>query len=838
MNDKLLISIINNAALLLSLGLIYDVFYRGKQITHPLLNKIASGLVIGVIAVVLMATPARWETGIIFDTRTILLGVTGLFFSTVPTLIAMTIAGAYRLNIGGGGTLMGIATIISSGLIGLAWRQYRFRESKEFALLELYLFGWVVHAAMILCMLLLPQEVIQRTISTVALPVILIYPVCTALLGYLLTTRQRRHRAEEALQRSEERHRTILQTAMDGIWRVDMQGRLEEVNDTYCRMSGYSKQELLSMSINDLEVNETADDTVAHLQKVREQGEGRFESRHRRKNGTFFYVEIGVKYQPVNGGEIVAFIHDITEQKQSEMALIKSEQNFRSIIEASPLPLAMNDEHGNIIFLNREFVRAFGYTMSDIPTVEEWWPRAYPDPHYRQSIVEAWGRNLAEARRTNSPFTPMEIYVVRKNGSAGTYICTANSLGENLSGSHLVVFYDITERKKSEEEKAKLESQLQQSQKIEAVGRLAGGVAHDFNNMLGVIIGHSELALMKLEPSQPIYSSLTEIRKAAERSADLTRQLLAFARKQTIAPKVIDLNRAVTGMFNMLQRLIGENINLNLHSASNLWSVRVDPSQIDQMLANLCVNARDSIKDVGRITIETGNTFIDADYCATHAYVEPGEYVRLSVSDDGGGMDKETLAHIFEPFFTTKKVGEGTGLGLATVYGIIKQNNGFINVYSEPGHGTTFTIYLPRHKGESMEVLKESLPEPFPRGDETILLVEDESTILVMVAMMLEGQDYTVLTAGSAGEAIQLFKENPGKIQMLMTDVVMPDMNGRDLARELMSLNPQMKCLFMSGYTANVIAHHGVLDEGVYFIQKPFSLPDLSRKVREVLDGR
>ncbi|MEI6703631.1 MAG: ATP-binding protein, partial [Deltaproteobacteria bacterium] len=325
---------------------------------------------------------------------------------------------------------------------------------------------------------------------------------------------------------------------------------------------------------------------------------------------------------------------------------------------------------------------------------------------------------------------------------------------------------------------------------------------------------------------------------AAERSAALTRQLLAFARKQAIAPKVIDLNKTVSGMLNMLQRLIGENMHLTWKPAPGLWPVKMDPSQIDQIMANLCVNARDAITDVGMITIETVNSTVDANDSTFLKYIEPGKYVCLIVSDNGSGIDKETVAHIFEPFYTTKELGKGTGLGLATVYGIVKQNNGFINVHSEPGHGTIFTIYLPRYIGENGHtLLRGDVSKLPPRGHGTILLVEDEPAILRMASMMLEGQGYTVLVAEAAAEAIHLSKEHIGKINMLISDVVMPDMNGRDLAKEVLLLNPQIKCLFMSGYTADVIAQHGVLDEGVHFIQKPFSLPDLATKVREVLDG-
>ena len=388
------------------------------------------------------------------------------------------------------------------------------------------------------------------------------------------------------------------------------------------------------------------------------------------------------------------------------------------------------------------------------------------------------------------------------------------------------------------QELRKSEERFLQAQKMETVGRLAGGVAHDFNNMLSVILGHSELAIGQVDPAQQLFADLREIQKAAERAAVLTRQLLAFARKQTVSPKVLDLNEIVEGMLKMLLRLIGEDIHLSWQPAENLWQVKVDPSQIDQILANLCVNARDAISGVGKIIIETGNITLDKDYCAHHDGFVPGEYVQLAVSDDGCGMGNETLAHIFEPFFTTKGVGEGTGLGLATVYGIVKQNNGFINVYSEPDAGTIFTIYLPRNQGEAEQKRKEGPAEAVSRGHETILLVEDDPAILDVTTLILQKQGYSVLAAGTPDKAISLAAEHLDEIHLLITDVIMPEMNGRDLARNLLSINPQLKCLFMSGYTADVIAPHGVLEEGVYFIQKPFSLQLLAAKVREVLDSK
>ncbi len=385
----------------------------------------------------------------------------------------------------------------------------------------------------------------------------------------------------------------------------------------------------------------------------------------------------------------------------------------------------------------------------------------------------------------------------------------------------------------SEHQRKLLTEQLTQAQKMEAVGRLAGGVAHDFNNLLMGIMGHVEFCREQLAPDHPIHVHLNEITSSALRSADLTRQLLAFARRQTVAPKVVDLNDAISGMLKLLCRLLGEDIHLVWMPGLNAGSVKMDPSQIDQILANLCINARDAITGVGKLTVETSSVTIDHAYCKQHAEAAPGEYVMLVVSDNGCGMSREVLEHIFEPFFTTKGVGQGTGLGLATVYGIIKQNNGFINVYSESGQGTTFRLYLPRVAAEQAEPAAQ--PSEAPHGTETLLLAEDDATIRAVAERLLTHLGYTVLVAAGPEEAITLSESYAGEIHLLLTDVIMPAMSGRDLARKLAGQRPLMKTLYMSGYTANVIAHHGVLEPGIAFLQKPVSRMAMALKIREVL---
>ena len=508
--------------------------------------------------------------------------------------------------------------------------------------------------------------------------------------------------------------------------------------------------------------------------------------------------------------------------------LTTSEARFRELAEQLPEVVFELDANHRLTFANRRAFELFGYSPEDLADGLD--PLNMVVPEDRPRAREMLARHVREEALGAQEYTGL-----RKDGS--TFPLLLHNRGIFREGVHVGsrgVIIDITEGKAAEAERERLQAQLTQAQKMESVGRLAGGVAHDFNNMLQAILGNAMLALQDLPPDSPWHENLSEIRSCAQRSADLTRQLLAFARKQTIAPKVLDLNATVEGMLKMLRRLIGEEIELAWKPGRALWPVRVDPSQVDQILANLCVNARDAIAGVGTVTIETDNVVFAEEYCALHAGFVPGEYVLLAASDNGCGMDAETLSHLFEPFYTTKETGKGTGLGLASVYGAVKQKSGFVHVCSEPGRGTTFKIYLPRHAVNAAET-DEREPQGEVRGSETILLVEDEPAILNLTRLVLERLGYTVLAARTPSEAIRLARECPGRIGLLITDVVMPEMNGRDLAKDLLSIRPNIQRLFMSGYTADVIAHQGVLDPGVHFIQKPFSPRALGAKVREVL---
>ena len=529
------------------------------------------------------------------------------------------------------------------------------------------------------------------------------------------------------------------------------------------------------------------------------------------------------------------------EGRTAAKALADSDERFRRLVLDAPFPVMLHADDGAILQVSRSWCDITGYAREELTTTSDWTSRAYGDrqAQAQSAINQLYGITQRVAGG--------QFAVRTRTGDVRTWDFCSAPLGTMPDGRRVVVSMavDITDRergevarRKAEKEQARLGAHLQQMQKIDAIGRLAGGIAHDFNNLLGVILGHADLALGELHPAQPHHADLLEIRKAALRSAELTSQLLAVARKQTSHPRVVNLNEAVSLTLHVLQRVLGEGIDLRWKPAPDLWPVRVDPVQLDQVLSNLCVNAREAIAGVGNVTIETGHFTFTPQFCAMHPGSAPGEKVVLTVSDTGRGMEKGTLTRVYEPFFTAKGAGKGTGLGLATVYGIVKQNGGYIDARSEVGSGTCFQIYLPRHVGKTEHTMSlgAARASRASSGHETILLAEDEDGIRNLAARMLTQHGYHVLSADTPGAAIQLANEHGSEIHLLLTDVVMPGMNGKDLGLALRSRWPRLKCLFMSGYTADVIARHGVLDDGISFIQKPFTAEQLAASVRDVLD--
>jgi PAS domain S-box-containing protein len=625
-----------------------------------------------------------------------------------------------------------------------------------------------------------------------------------------------RKEAERILQESEERYRYLFDSNPHVMWVYDLQTlRFLAVNEAAVRTYGYSRDEFLGMTIREIRPPE---DVPRLLQTVRELAGASATSnwRHRKKDGTLLDVEI--RSHPFEFGGRAArlvLVLDVTERKRAEEALHGAEQMLRTVVTNAPLVLFALDAGGVFTLSEGTGLKALGLRPGEV---------------VGRSVFEIYQgipRICENARRALAGETFFDVIEVGSLVFETGYAPLRGS-GGKVTGV-IGVATDVTERRH-------LEAQLRQAQKMEAVGRLAGGVAHDFNNLLTAIGGYSELLQTRWGGTAHGAKELEEIRKACQRATALTRQLLAFSRRQVLEPKVLDLNAVVTRTEQMLRRLIGEDVDLITSLHPSLGRVRADPSQVEQILMNLVVNARDAMPQGGRVVVETANVELGPSFAARHPETQPGPYVMLAVSDTGSGMDPETLAHLFEPFFTTKGPGEGTGLGLSTVYGIVRQSGGNIWAYSEPGRGSTFKIYLPRAEEAAESVPEAARVTPRLRGNETILVVEDEKIVRSLALEILKMHGYSVLEARNGTEALKVAARHSGTIHLMLTDVVMPQMGGPELVQRLQPLRPEMRILYMSGYTGGALVQQGVLAPETALLSKPFGVDALARKIREILD--
>jgi two-component system, cell cycle sensor histidine kinase and response regulator CckA len=644
-----------------------------------------------------------------------------------------------------------------------------------------------------------------------------------------------KHQAERELREQREWLKVTLASIGDGVIATDETGCINYINPVAEGLTGWSSDAAVGKPLPEVFniVNEQSRQVVEDpVRKVLRTGTIVGLANHtiliRRDGSEVAIDDSGAPIRDRMGGiqGVVLVFRDIGERRRAEMALFESEQRFRALFENSPSGILLIQSNDIILSVNPSACRIFGASAQGLCGVNYHSLLDSESPGFQGAMGALKQKGEVRGR---------ELTAIRKNGERFPIEMDIGVLRTDQSHAFILI-RDIGERKRLEGEREKLRDQLNQAQKMESVGRLAGGVAHDFNNMLGIILGHAELAMDQVDPASPLQGDLEEIQAAAQRSANLTRQLLAFARKQVISPKVLDLNDAITDMIKMLRHLIGEEIDLAWIHGANLWPVRIDPAQIDQLLANLCVNARDAIGGVGKITIETRNIAIDQAYCGTHPDCRPGKYVMLAVIDDGCGMEPEVQKNLFEPFFTTKGVGVGTGLGLSTVYGIVKQNGGFITFYSEPEKGAVFRVHLPAAMETPDMKQAAETPEPKVRGNETLLIVEDERSILRLAKSILERLGYKVLAAQSPIKALAMVEDYRGPIDLVITDVVMPEMNGRQLKEKIMERLPDVKVLFMSGYTADVVANRGIIEKDVLILEKPFTNSELAQKVRTILD--
>ncbi|MGC2672803.1 MAG: PAS domain S-box protein [Candidatus Acidiferrum sp.] len=631
---------------------------------------------------------------------------------------------------------------------------------------------------------------------------------------------------EAATAETVRRQALAMDSAADGISILDADGKHIYVNAAFARMLGHESTETM-MGVHWQKLYDPGDIKLLQeqvRQSLAAEGKWSGQINLRRRDETVIPVEMAIT--TLANGFIACIGHDITLRKQAERARAEAENKYRTLVEqvAAISYIAELGLQAEWLYVSPQIEAITGYTQEEWLAGSRDWLRHIPKEDH--ATIEA-----AEAASLRGERFQAEYRIVRKDGAVIWVSDTAVVVPG--SDSHPVmegIIVDITERKL-------LENQLQQSRRMEAVGRLAGGIAHDFNNLLTIIKGYAELALQRTGIQPELRADVMQIDNASERASMLIRQLLAFSRRQVLQPKVIDLNAIVLGLDKLLARLMGEHIEMVTRCGANVGNVKADPAQVEQVIMNLVVNARDAMPKGGRLTVETFNVDLDSTYARDHVSVKPGAYVMLAVSDTGMGMSPETVAHIFEPFFTTKESGQGTGLGLSTVYGIVKQSGGYIWVYSEPGKGTTFKVYLPRVT-ELAESKTGAVQLPGAgKGSETILLVEDEEAVRELASRILSAKGYSVVVAKSTQEAEQLATKHAGEIHLLLTDIIMPGTSGRELARRITERHPRTRVLYMSGYTDNVLAQGGVLEAGLSFLQKPFTPGALVQKVRDVLDS-
>lgn len=628
---------------------------------------------------------------------------------------------------------------------------------------------------------------------------------------------------QNALIESDKQYRLLFDSSPLPMWVFDRKTlKFLEVNEAAVQHYGYSREEFLKMGILDIRPQEEAPRLLQHLTEL-EPGLQASESwKHRKKDGSVIDVEITsheLAFQRRDAQLVVA--HDVTEQLKAEEALRHSEEKFSKTFRATPLPITISVlADGRYLDINKAFSDIMGYDREDVIGRTAFDLKIWADVNDRKRMIE----QLRDTGRVDS----FETQFMTRRGEKRVVQISAEIMKLDGTDCVIAITNDITDTRK-------LEEQFRQAQKMEAVGRLAGGVAHDFNNILGVIIGYSDLSRERADPDSPVLKHIEQIKKAALRASGLTAQLLAFSRQQVLQPRVLNLNAVVNNLSSMLLRLVGEDVSLNFVPGEPIGNVKLDLGQIEQVLMNLVVNARDAMPRGGRIIIETLDVELDEAYAAEHLPASPGPYVMLAVTDTGTGIEKEQISRIFEPFFTTKPTGEGTGLGLSMVYGVVQQSGGSIWVYSEPGKGTTFKMYFPRVEGSAISLLEPKIEARAGSGTETILLVEDEEDLRELTADLLRSGGYKVLVAESGKAALEALKL-ADTVDLLLTDVIMSGMSGSDLAAHAKELRPEIKVLYMSGYTGNLIANYGVVDSQSALLQKPFTKQALLKRVRATLD--
>jgi PAS domain S-box-containing protein len=955
------IQLVQNVGLLVALVAVHGQIIRYWK-RSAFSSQVVSGFLFGCVALIGMMAPVHLTPGVIFDGRSIVLSVAGLFGGPVTAGIAAILSVAYRLWLGGPGALMGVSVIIESASLGVAFYYLRPVYPGLTRNLRLFAFGLLVHMGMLLLALLLPRDAMLKTLENITIPVLLIFPAATWLICLLFLDQENRMSSQRALEESERKYRDLYDNSPDMLFSIDVNtGKILECNQTLCDVSGYSRDEIIGRSIFELYHPDSHLEARKCFQRFTDEGEvHNAELRALKKNGTTMFVTLNATGIYNDKGSLVysrSSWRDVTDRRLTEIALRESEERHRAIFDNAGIGIDLLDSGGRVVAVNQALSDMLGYTVEELErlTFSE---LTHPDDiETSRQMLEAlvagekhsyriekrylrkdgsilWGdlsvsairddagkhtgavgvvaditqrKKVEESLRDSEAFlnsiidqspnsmwisdhqgtllrcnkTLRDLFQLSDNEVVGHYNIFEDNIVEaqglrplirsvfeqgstvrftinydsaqlkNISPVHRTsIFLDVTVFPIRDHngnitnaviqhidisESKRLESQLFHAQKMEAVGTLAGGIAHDFNNLLQIVLGYSEVMLLRKKEGEHDYVDLHQIYQAGKRGADLVTSLMTFSRKVEANFIPVDLNQEITQLQDLLSHTIPKIIKFDLRLIGDLEVINADPSQIGQVLMNLGVNARDAMPDGGTLTIETANVVLEKEYCRDHLEAIPGSYVLLTVSDTGQGMDKETLSHIFEPFFTTKGKGKGTGLGLATAYGIVKQHGGHITCYSELGMGTAFKIYFPaiEQAGDSETRTNDG---PIRGGTETILLVDDDDEIRDLGATLLNSFGYVVIRAGNGKEALDIYQRERESISLVILDLIMPVMDGRKCLAEILRIDPHAKVIIASGYSEGGPANGVMAARAKGFVQKPYSMRQLLTTIRKALD--
>jgi two-component system cell cycle sensor histidine kinase/response regulator CckA len=958
MNLSSIIGLVNNATLLLALSLIYDMLGDRPQVKKNSVQQILTGIALGAIGIAIMLNPWEFMPGVVFDTRSVLLSISGLFLGTIPTLLAVLITGSYRLYLSGTVAWTGVAVIATSGGIGLLWRHLRCHKEVGITTRELYFFGITVHIAMLLWMFSLPWPVAKGVLSKISLPVLLIFPVTTALLGWLMTNRGSRKRAEEDLRQSEERFRYLSDGSMEAIF-FTKNGFCLEANQVAVEIFGYDdRAQFIGLFGTEIIAPESHDIVKSHMltntfesyeaigirkngtrfpiairskampykdegivrvtsiadisetkkiEKALRESENRFKALHNasfggiaihdkgiilecnhgltvisgysevelksmdglmliaeksrdlvsnnistgyekpyeamglRKNGEEYPMRLEARNVPYKGKNVrTVEFRDITERKRDEEALRKSEAQMRAITDSAQDAILMMDQNGRISYWNPAAESIFGYTCDE--AIGKNLHQLIAPQRYHEAHHAAFAR-FQQTGQGNVVDSTLELKACHKNGHEISVELSLSSLHLQDCWHSVGIIRDITERKQAEEEKAKLEGQIQRAQKMESIGSLAGGIAHDLNNILFPISGLSEMLLDDIPPDTPEHKSIEQIYKSAKRGSDLVKQILSFSRQSNPKKLPIRIQPILKEALKLAQATIPRNIEIKSHINTDCGMISADPTQIHQIAMNLITNAFHAVEQNGgmiditlkEIAIISFDEKGDSPFHAIPGDILAGGYACIKVSDTGTGIDQTLIDKIFDPFFTTKELGKGTGLGLSVVHGIVKEHGGDIRVYSEIGKGTVFHVYLPLLE-DTGDTKNAAVIKQYPTGCERIMLVDDEEPIVHMEQMILERLGYQVTVRLSSLDALGAFKANSGNFDLVISDRGMPNMTGEQLAGELMSIRPGIPIILCTGFSNENDVKRAKAMGVKGFLMKPVATGDLAEMVRKVLD--